>query len=354
MTRRDGVLNGLAFFAAPALLALAAFGAARQVTIAGAQAGGSSGANARPAPAAASDSSDGPMWIQMRNVDLHIDETNALDVRELRGEVTRTQPNVPAALDDTKSFTVRVTRGTVALSGDALAALLNDFVFAYRGAPLKKLHARTVGSQVVLRGVMHKGVDLPFEITSMLALEADGRVRLRPTRTRILGIDGAKLMQALGLHLDKLIDLRGAHGVTVDGNDLLLEPTEILPPPTIDGRLSAIGVEHDMIVQTFERQPDDSVFDHYARPDTAAKNFIYFRGGQLRFGKLLMSNTDLNIIDADERDAFDLNLDQYTRQLVAGTSRTMPNKGLRVIMPDYRLVAARPPMLATNNSKRTR
>jgi hypothetical protein len=290
--------------------------------------------------AAVTDSAYGRMWIQMRNVDLHIDTTQALGIRELRGEVVRTQPDVPPALDDSKSFTVRVTRGTVSLSGDALAALLNGFVFAYKGAPLKHLHARTAGSQVVLRGVMHKGVDLPFEITSTIALDPDGRVRLHPTKTRILGIDGAKLMRALGLNLNKMLDLRGARGVAVVGNDLLLEATKILPPPAIEARLSAVGVEGDRIVQTFVTLPEDSVFERYARPDTAARNFIYFRGGQLRFGKLLMSDTDLDIIDADERDPFDLYLDRYARQLVAGVSRTMPNKGLRVIMPDYRRVAA--------------
>jgi hypothetical protein len=230
----------------------------------------------------------------------------------------------------------------VSLTGDALAALLNEVVFAYRGAPLKRVRARISGSQVVLSGVMRKGVDLPFQITSTLALEPDGRVRLHPSKTQILGIDGAKLMRALGLHLDKLLDMRRAHGITVVGNDLLLEPTQILPPPVIEGRLASIGVEGDRIVQAFVRLPEDSVFEGYARPDTAASNFIYFRGGQLRFGKLLMDDTDLDIVDADERDAFDLYLEQYARQLTAGTSRTMPNKGLRVIMPDYRRVASVP------------
>jgi len=278
----------------------------------------------------------------MRNVELHIDEAHAIGIRELRGEVVRTSAGVPAALDDSKSFTVRVTGGTVALSGDALAALLNERVFAYRGSPLKKLRATIGGSQVVLRGIMHKGVDLPFEIASTPTLEPDGRVRLHPSRTRILGIDGAKLMRALGLHLDKLLDLRGAKGVTVAGNDLLLEPTSILPPPAIMGRLSSITVDGDRIVQTFVRLADDSVFDGFAHPDTSATNFIYFRGGELRFGKLLMEDTDLDILDGDASDPFDLDLAEYARQLVAGASRTMENKGLRVVMPDYRRVAARP------------
>jgi hypothetical protein len=71
------------------------------------------------------------------------------------------------------------------------------------------------------------------------------------------------------------------------------------------------------------------------QPDSTIANFVYFRGAQLRFGKLLMSDTDLQIVDADPSDAFDLNLEEYARQLIAGTSRTLPNLGLRVEFPDY-------------------
>ena len=152
------LLPGLAVMLAPALLAVSSHATAR--TDAPAPSGGTLDIPGRTALAI--DSGGGRMWIQMRNVDLHINETQALGVRMLRGEVVRAKPDVPAALDDSKSFTVRVTRGEVTLTGDALAALLNDFVFAYPGAPLKHLHARTDGSRVVLRGTMHKGVDLPF------------------------------------------------------------------------------------------------------------------------------------------------------------------------------------------------
>ena len=278
----------------------------------------------------------------MRNVDLHIDERNALRIVRLRGEAVPTHAGEPAVLDDESSFTVRVTSGTVALSGDALGALMNERVFAYRGSPLRDLHIRTSGNQLVQRGIMHKGVDIPFEMTASLALEPDGRVRLHPTSMHILGVNGEKLLHALGLHLDKLLDLRGAHGASVKGDDLFLQPTEILPPPAISGRLASIRVEGSEVVQDFVRLPDDSVFDGYARPDSAAANYIFFRGSRLRFGKLLMSDTDLQIVDADERDPFDLYLKEYNKQLTAGTSRTLPNLGLRVLMPDYRRVANSP------------
>jgi hypothetical protein len=305
---------------------------------------------ATPAPAIGPRESR--LWIEMRNVDLHIDAHAVMRVHRLRGEAVSSAPDEPAVLDDAGSFTVRVTSGTVALTGDAMSALLNGFVFAYKGSPLKRLRVRTSGTQIVQTGIMHKGVDLPFEITATLSLEGDGRIRLHPTRTRILGVNGQKLLGALGLHLDKLLDLRGARGASVKGDDFFLEPTKILPPPAIDGRLASIRVEGPEIVQDFVRLPDDSIFDSYARPDSAANNYIFFRGGQLRFGKLLMTDTDLQIVDANERDAFDLYLKEYNRQLTAGTSRTLANLGLRVIMPDYRTVATVAPVVAAGSRDR--
>jgi hypothetical protein len=48
-----------------------------------------------------------------------------------------------------------------------------------------------------------------------------------------------------------------------------------------------------------------------------------------------MHGADLQIIDADASDPFNFYLAKYSQQLVAGTSRTMPDKGLVVFMPDF-------------------
>ena len=295
-----------------------------------------------PLPPAFQDST----WIEMRNVLLHIDDRGVIRIERLRGQVM-TANGKPAVLDDATSFRIRVTRGTTRLGGDDLAALLNTVVFAYDGAPLKKLRARMEGNAVVLSGTLRKGVNLPFSITATPTLEPDGRVRMHPTRTRILGINGAALMKALGLQLDDLIDLTKSRGAVVDGNDILLEPTKILPPPMIEARLESIGVINDELVQTFVTTPLDSIFERYIRPDSTQPNYVYFRGGRLRFGKLEMIDTDLQIVDADPLDPFDLYLAKYNRQLVAGVSRNLETYGLRVVMPDFAdLGAPHPPPVA--------
>ena len=43
-------------------------------------------------------------------------------------------------------------------------------------------------------------------------------------------------------------------------------------------------------------------------PPPMAKNYIYWRGGSLSFGKLTMTATDLELVDMDPKDAFDFSV----------------------------------------------
>ena len=297
-----------------------------------------------PAHQSAAASSDAPtksattparQWIDIHHVDLGVTDKVTIRVRTLHGEVLRTSPAKPAALDDPLSFRIRVTSATVGLTGTDLGAILNTVVFNYPNAPLRDLQVRTDGDQIIQTGIMHKGVDFKFRLHGTLALMPDGRIRIHPTQMRILGINGEKVLSMVGLHLDNILDLKGAKGATVKGDDLFLDPTLILPPPAIDGKLASIRIEGAEVVQDFVRSPDDSVFGHYVKSDTTGHNFIYFRGGELRFGKLLMSDTDLRILGPDSQNPFGMNLPHYSKQLVAGRSRTLANEGLVVYMPDY-------------------
>jgi hypothetical protein len=274
-------------------------------------------------------------WIDIHNVDLGVTDQVTIHVRTLHGEVLRTSPAKPATLDDPLSFKIRVTGATVGLTGTDLGGVLNTVVFAYPGAPLRDLQVRTDGDQIIQTGIMHKGVDLRFRLHGTLALMPDGRIRIRPTAMRILGINGEKVLSVVGLHLDNILDLKGAKGATVKGDDLFLDPMVILPPPAIGGRLASVRIEGDQVVEEFVRSPDDSMFGHYVKSDTAGHNFIYFRGGELRFGKLLMADTDLRIMGPESPSPFGMNLPHYSKQLVAGRSHTLANQGLVVYMPDY-------------------
>ena len=284
--------------------------------------------------AGATAAADSTLWVEMRNVDLHIDPQHAMHVRALQGQVV-TKPGVVAWLDDPSSFRIRATSGEVALDGAAITALLNEVAFNYPDAPITNLRVTIEDGNVVQRGTLHKGVAIPFQMWSVPAMQPDGRLKLHPDKLKILGVNGLSLMHALGLHLDKMMNLSKARGVTVKGDDLYLDPLAIIPNPVVDGKLKSVRIDGPYMVQEFFHTPDDTIFGSFVRADPGARNFIYFRGGSLRFGRLTMTDTDLMIRDLDERDAFDLYFPEYNKQLVAGHSNNLPNHGLRAWMVDF-------------------
>jgi hypothetical protein len=275
-----------------------------------------------------------PTRVAMRNVDFRVGDGIVLRIAMLDGSMESKRAGV-VDFDDKMSYVLDVDTAEVRLSVTDLGNLMNRYVFAYPGAPLSRLSVSQRGSELGLKGIMHKGVDIPFDITSTISLMPDRRMRLHPTRIKIFGVDGKKLMSALGIDLQKMLDLSKAKGVTVDKNDLLLDPLRVLPPPVIRGQIIAVRVDHDALLQLFGRSATATAkASSLAPPDSAARNFMLYRGGTLHFGKLYMTDADLFIVDENPANPFDFDNDHYQRQLIAGHSRTLPTLGLEVVMPD--------------------
>jgi hypothetical protein len=265
---------------------------------------------------------------RMQNVDFYVDPEIPLNIRHLNGTM-RAKTGGPVLFDDKKSFVIHLDDAEVGLSPPALSALLNKYVFNYPGAQLKRIKVSISGHQIVQKGILHKVADLPFEITASLSVTPDGKIRVHPTRTEILHLHVDQLMNGLGLTLEKIIDLKKARGATVKGNDIFLDPLVILPPPSIEGALASISVEGNYVVQRF-----GSPITPIAVTDTTQPNYMFYKGGSIKFGRLLMSDAELQIVDLDPADSFRFNLDRYLEQLVAGYSRTNANGGLEAFMRD--------------------
>lgn len=270
-----------------------------------------------------------PVEIQMRNVNLHMDQSIVLEIRRLRGQMVPTGNAQPVTFDDVKSFVTRIDSAEIAISAASMSDLLNRYVFAYSDAPLKNLSITTDHGRIKQKGTVHKGVDLPFELEGTLSATPDGEIRLHADKFRSAHVPFKGLLHLFGEDLSKLINIKQDRGVTLQGDDIFLNPGRMLPPPRIQGKVTAVRIEGGRIVQTFESKN--------AKPLTLpynARNYIYHRGGVLRFGKLTMSDADLEIVDQSPRTPFDFSLLEYNRQLVAGYSKNTSTHGLIVFMPD--------------------
>jgi hypothetical protein len=273
-----------------------------------------------------------PVQVQMRHTDFHVDSTIVLHIEYLRGELQPTSTEHSPYFDDKNSFTLAIDSARIAIAPRSLGDLLNRHTFAYPGSPLRRLRISVEKGEIKQQGTM-RGIS--FTILGDLSLTKAGELRLHPSSVKAAGIGVGGLMKFFGLHLEKLVKLRGVRGVRIDKDDFYLNPPTLLPPPLAKGRVGAVQVTETAMTLTFE--PTDSAeAKPLTVPDSKVPNYMFFRGGVLRFGKLTMHDTDLMIVDAEPKDPFDFFLEQYNAQLVAGYDRNTPDHGLIVVMPDYK------------------
>src|SRR6185369_9290845 len=104
----------------------------------------------------------------------------ALDLEQLTGRMLSRRDDRVVSLDDKTSFVLAIDTGRVGLTLDDLGRLMNTYVFAYRGAPLRDLSFEADGQHLVQRGILHKGVDIPFEMVGEVSATAEGEIRVHP------------------------------------------------------------------------------------------------------------------------------------------------------------------------------
>jgi hypothetical protein len=287
------------------------------------------------APAAVAVSGSTQTQVEMVNVNIRLDPDLILHIRYLSGQFLPTRKGQPPAFDDKLSYIVAIDSAEVGISAASMSHALNTYVFSAPDAPLKNLTLTIQGNQIKQAGTLNKGIGLPFEMTGAMSATADGRIRIQPTQVKAAHLPVTGVMKLFGLDMAKLVNTRKTKGVSVEGNDIILDPARMLPPPAMRGRITAVSIQGDEIVQTFGT----------GRKLHAGKlsggNYMWYRGGVLRFGKLTMSDTDMQLIDADPTDPFDFFPDHYQDQLVAGYSKTTATGGLVVYMPDHGKIAKR-------------
>jgi hypothetical protein len=278
---------------------------------------------------ASAEASRQPVYVDMSNVDLHVSPDVTLHVHRLRGKFVPVGTR-PPYLDSKQSYSVAVDSGEIALDLASLNALMARTLAGDR-SNVDKVNL-SIGEDATLRqkGVIDSAIDIPFSAKSTVSVTGDGRIRVSTKSVNGFGVPMKPVMKLFGLEMDDLLKVKPGHGVVVADNDLILDPAGLLPSPAIHGRLTAVRIDGNELVQTFGSGAGKPVA---SRP--LAPNHIYWRGSQLSFGKLTMTDTDLELVDLDPKDAFDFSVDDWNKQLVAGYSKTLPNRGLKAFMPDF-------------------
>jgi len=283
--------------------------------------------SALPPPVAPESPTNQVVQAQMRNVLFRFSTSIAANIEFLNGEFLPTGNNPMPVFDDKTSFMVKVKSARISITPEALAAVMNTHVFTKANSPLKDLTVTIEGSNVRVKGKLHSKGDVPFETLGSLSPTKDGKIRIHSEKVKAFRIPVQGIMSLFGVELVNVLDTSKVDGIDTDKNDLILDLAQLLPPPHIQGIVTAVRVENGKIVTIFGA-PDKS-------EPLEKGNYMAFRGGRLRFGKLTMENSDLSLFDLDPADPLDWFQERYKDQLVSGYSKITPDFGLRAYVRDF-------------------
>jgi hypothetical protein len=275
-----------------------------------------------------------PVQIEMKNVHLHAADGVVMEIASLRGEMLTTAAGQPPVFDDTGSYVLDVRTADIAMPMSSLETLMNSRIFGGDDAELSDVSLEIDEGQLKMKGTLHKGVPVKFSSKATVSAASGGRLRVHTESFKAFGIPIGGLLDLFKLDLEDLASLEGARGVVASDDDILLTPGQALPPPVIRGHLARAWLANGRLHLRYS-PADGPPPPQLSPPKPAASGYVYFSGASIRFGRLTMTGSHLQLIDADPRDPFDFFPERYERQLIAGYSKNRPDGGLETYMPDY-------------------
>src|SRR5262249_10681065 len=144
--------------------------------------------------------------VEMRSVNQHFDDKLVLEVHRLSGTLTPLKRGMPPTFDDKNSFRIDIDSAIVGISSANLTYLMNHYVFNFKGAPIKDLSIEFEGDQIKLKGTVHKGVDLPFEMAGSVQAPPEGLIRIHADKIKAEHIPIKGALKVLGLKLSDVLD----------------------------------------------------------------------------------------------------------------------------------------------------
>jgi hypothetical protein len=274
--------------------------------------------------------------VAVHHVIFHENSGLHLKTEWMRGRLFPSRPGVIPSLDDPNSFKVEVIAGVTRISISDLSRAL--FAGISRQSKLSNLRMSPHGAKrIEIKGLLHRGIPVPIHITGDIEATPDGRFGIVVRSVRVFQIPVKSLMRAVHLSAPALTAVKDSHAVEIDGDTILLRTEELLPPPAKLGRLTDVHfTPSGDLEEDYGSLADRNEMSHKGKQ----QNFMSIKGGQVRLGKLVMSDADLTLIDSSPGDWFEFDLARYRRQLAGGDMHMTPSGGLLIFTPDITKVRA--------------
>jgi hypothetical protein len=286
-----------------------------------------------PAQPSATDavSADAPTNLYAHNFLLQQGPDLEIYFAWMRGQMIRTNPEQVPSFDDAKSFLINIQKGVIRVPLKDIAKVLNSREAAK--APLTHVSLSFKGDELLMHGIVHKLIPLPVELTCTVSGTPDSKLILHVNHFTVMKLPLKGLLGDFHIKLDDLVQSK-TPGITIRGNDVILDAHALLPSPHIVGEITSVQLSNSpqgpVLEAIFGGAGNDPVREQRWH------NFLQLTDGTLNFGKLTMHHVDLIMIDASKEPWFHLDLNNYQAQLVGGITHMTPQAGLQIFMPSLK------------------
>lgn len=266
----------------------------------------------------------------MRNVVVFPLPDAPAHVVRLSGTAVPTRPGRLIDMDDVTSYAVRVRHAEMVMPAATMQALMNRYILPRADTAIKRVEISFGDGAILMRGMMQKGVPIPFTARAVASPSPDGELRLTVTKMKTAGIVPKGVMDALGLKMSKVAQPDNRQVFRIVGDTMIVPVSSMFPPPKFLGRLRAVRVTPQGMISTLGSGRADAPRGLGPGP------YIHMGGGQVNFARLTMSPTDLTMVPKRRAATLGFAPAHYYRQLLAGYTTSQPDGGLIGHVADYR------------------
>jgi len=272
-----------------------------------------------------------PTRFYMQNVAYRIDEEVVVDMPAMDADLLPYDMGKPLVPGNINDFLVKVHVAEFTLTEQAMAAMMNRYVLNFPGSPISDIRISCSNGRLRQTAKLKKfGVTTTCEIEGELRPNGKGQLVLRPDRVKSNGLPVKGLLDAFGVDLAEMLKAREDKGVRPEGNDIILYPDRMIPPPAMKAFCIGATIQQGRVTMRF----DDGVRRERPTPPEPARNYILMWGGNVLINNNLVLDAKLQMIDDTPDSPMQYYMPMYREQLETGFVVSTPRGEMIAYLPD--------------------
>lgn len=274
--------------------------------------------------------------LEARNVDFYLDDEVGYHIKHLKAVLEPVKAGEPVNFDDPDQYVIHILSGEVLIRPKDLDALFNNYLLTYEPRSLASVENHTskdtleVTVSARLFGFIPPVGGLPTKLSGPIKIADNNWLVYTPNSVTQFGMPLKSAISAAQLSLATLTPF-DRKGVKLKGNQLLMDPETVFPPPKykID-KLTGADLSDEGLTLTFGSDTSDA---GYIDPPEPTDSYIWLQSGDARFYSTLLVNANLQLM-GDSDKPLHFHLYHYRAQSAAGTIHSNRNGALIVRVPN--------------------